>query len=393
VLKKTLGIPLFQEQVIKLAMVAADYTPGEADQLRRDMAAWRKSGRIERHRERLVARMMKKGIAREFAERVFEQIRGFGEYGFPESHAASFALIAYGTAWLKRHYPAAFLCALLNAQPMGFYSASTLVEDAKRHGLSVRPVDVLHSAWDCTLEPCPGSGEGHAVRMGLRYVKGLRQTDAQRMLAARHRGAFRSVDDLAARASLESPVLARLAESGALHGLQGERRSALWEALGADTLSDALPLEHRDAAVEFTPLDAFEEINWDYAFTEHSTLGHPLTPLREALAAQGLPEAASIRHLRNGSRVRYAGLVICRQRPGTAKGVLFMTLEDETGLVNLVVWQKILEKYELLAKTQSFLGVTGKLQIESGVVHLVAEELWQPELDRRPRKAKSRDFH
>jgi error-prone DNA polymerase len=175
--------------------------------------------------------------------------------------------------------------------------------------------------------------------------------------------------------------------------LQGERRSALWEALGADTLSDALPLEHRDAEAEFTPLDAFEEINWDYAFTEHSTLGHPLTPLREALAAQGLPEAASIRHLRNGSRVRYAGLVICRQRPGTAKGVLFMTLEDETGLVNLVVWQKILEKYELLAKTQSFLGVTGKLQIESGVVHLVAEELWQPELDRRPRKAKSRDFH
>lgn len=393
VLKKTLGIPLFQEQVIKLAMVAADYTPGEADQLRRDMAAWRKSGRIERHRERLIARMMKKGIAREFAERVFEQIRGFGEYGFPESHAASFALIAYATAWLKCHHPAAFLCALLNAQPMGFYSASTLVEDSKRHGIDVRPVDVRHSAWDCTLEPCPGSGEGFAVRMGLRYVKGLRESDAARIVRPGEHIPYGSVDDLASHAALETSVLARLAESGALHGLQGERRDALWDALGADNMRDGLPLERIEANTDFAPLDAFEEINWDYALTEHSTRGHPLSPMREALAAQGLPEAAAIKHLRNGSRVRYAGLVICRQRPGTAKGVLFMTLEDETGLVNLVVWQKILEKYELLAKTQSFLGVTGKLQIESSVVHIVVEELWQPQLDRRPSKAKSRDFH
>jgi len=393
VLKKTLGIPLFQEQVMQLAMVAADYTPGEADQLRRDMAAWRSAGRIERHRERLIARMMKKGIERDFAERVFEQIRGFGEYGFPESHAASFALIAYATAWLKCRHPAAFLCALLNAQPMGFYSASTLVEDGKRHGLAVRPVDARHSPWDCALEPCPGSGEGFAVRMGLRYVKGLREAHAARLIAARARGAFRSVDDLAARAGLERAVLARLAESGALQGLQGGRRDALWDALGADNAPDLLPMERAEAGADFAPLDAFEEINWDYAFTEHSTLGHPLTPLREALAAQGLPEAAAIRHKRNGSRVRYAGMVICRQRPGTAKGVLFMTLEDETGLVNLVVWQKVLEKYELLAKTQSFLGVTGKLQIESGVVHLVVEQMWQPQVERGPTTAKSRDFH
>ncbi|MBI1321030.1 MAG: DNA polymerase III subunit alpha [Candidatus Hydrogenedens sp.] len=393
VLKKTLGIPLFQEQVMQLAMVAADYTPGEADQLRRDMAAWRSAGRIERHRERLIARMMKKGIEKEFAERVFEQIRGFGEYGFPESHAASFALIAYATAWLKRHHPAAFLCALVNAQPMGFYSVATLVEDGKRHGLQVRPVDVRHSAWESALEPCPGSGEGFAVRMGLHLVKGLRQPDALRIIAARERAALRTVDDLAARAALEKGVLARLAESGALHGLQGERRHALWDALGADNTPDALPLERAEAGAGFTPLDRFEEINWDYAFTEHSTLGHPLAPLREALAAQGLPDAAAIQRMRNGRRVRYAGMVICRQRPGTAKGVLFMTLEDETGLVNLVVWQKVLEKYELLAKTQSFLGVTGKLQIESGVIHLVVEQLWQPQVDRPPAATRSHDFH
>jgi len=373
--------------------VAADYTPGEADQLRRDMAAWRKSGRIERHRERLVARMMKKGIAKEFAERVFDQIRGFGEYGFPESHAASFALIAYATAWLKCHHPAAFLCALLNAQPMGFYSASTLVEDGKRHGVTVRAVDVQYSAWDCTLESCPGSGEGFALRMGLRYVKGLRPADAARIIAARGEGVYQSVDELASKSGLEKTILARLAESGALQGLQLKRRHALWDALGADGEQDRLGLDCPEVYTEFERLDDFAEIQWDYAFTDHSTRGHPLAPLREAISAQGLPEAASIQHLKNGCRIRYAGLVICRQRPGTAKGVLFMTLEDETGLVNLIVWPKVLEKYELLAKTQSFLGVTGKLQIESGVVHVVVEELWQPQLDRRPSKAKSRDFH
>jgi error-prone DNA polymerase len=393
VLKKTLGIPLFQEQVMQLAIVAADYTPGEADQLRRDMAAWRKYGRIERHRERLIARMMKKGIEKEFAERVFEQIRGFGEYGFPESHAASFALIAYATAWLKCHHPAAFLCALLNAQPMGFYSVSTLVEDGKRHGLAVRPIDVQHSPWDCALEPCPGSGEGFALRMGLRFVKGLREGDGLRIVAARRQGAFESVARLAARARLENAVLARLAEAGALQSLESARRDALWTALGAETdQATRLALDYDEAAAEFTALDAYHEITWDYAHTQHSTRGHPLGPLRDALTAQGLPDAATVQHLRNGARLRYAGYVICRQRPGTAKGVLFMTLEDETGLVNVVVWQKILEKYELLAKTQGFLGVTGKLQIEGGVVHLVAEELWAPDLGREPAKAKSRDF-
>jgi error-prone DNA polymerase len=391
ILEKTLGIPLFQEQVMQLAIVAADYTPGEADQLRRDMAAWRRSGRIERHRERLISRMGRKGIQREFAERVFDQIRGFGEYGFPESHAASFALVAYATAWLKRHHPAAFLCALLNAQPMGFYSPATLVEDAKRHGVTVNPVDVQRSDWECTLEP---ASPDRAVRMGLRYVKGLPEADGKRIVACRQAQPFRSLEDFAARTALDGGVLARLAEAGALEGFHAERRDALWSALGVPrTLGAALELESAEPAAVFTPLDAFDTINWDYAFTGHSARGHPLTPLRETLAQQGLPDAATVRGMPNGRRVRYAGLVICRQRPGTAQGVVFMTLEDETGFVNLVIWERVFQKYEVLAKTQSFLGATGKLQVQSGVTHLVVESLWRPDTAPQPREVASRDFH
>ncbi len=394
ILKKTLGIPLFQEQVMQLAIVAADYTPGEADQLRRDMAAWRKSGRIERHRERLIARMARKGIQLEFAERVFEQIRGFGEYGFPESHAASFALIAYGTAWLKAHYPAAFLCGLLNAQPMGFYSPSTLVEDAKRHGVVVAPIDVLHSEWDCTLEPRAGSGEGFAVRMGLRYVKSMQQNEGMRIVACREQNAFASLTDFAFATQLDHGILARLAESGALEAFKHERRDALWDALGHTPAQHAgFALDDAEPATQFTALDALETTHWDYAFTSHSARGHPLSHLRDALSRNRLPDAATIRNMANGARVRYAGLVICRQRPGTARGVVFMTLEDETGFVNLVIWEKTFEKYELLAKTESFLGATGKMQVQSGVTHLVVEQLWRPEIEEKPCETKSRDFH
>ena len=391
VLKKTLGIPLFQEQVMQLAVVAANYTPGEADQLRRDMAAWRKSGRIERHRERLISRMAEKGIAREFAERVFEQIRGFGEYGFPESHAASFALIAYATAWLKCHYPAVFLCALLNAQPMGFYSPATLVGDAKRHGVLVRPVDVQRSAWECTLESVD---EEFAVRMGLRYVKSLREGEGERIATARADGLFLSLSDLGRRARLRDGTITRLAEAGALESITGERRDAFWKGLAAE-LPDAeqLPLTVAESGVSFSPLDPFETVRWDYAYTGHSPRGHPLATLRDELRAQGLPDAATIRTWPNGRRVRYAGLVICRQRPATAKGVVFMTLEDETGFVNLVLWQKVFERFRVTAKTTSFLGVSGRLQSQSGVTHLVAEELWVPKVERGPDRAKSRDFH
>ncbi len=395
VLKKTLGVPLFQEQVMKLAVVAADYTPGEADQLRRDMAAWRRTGRIERHHARLVERMGEKGIAREFAERVFEQIRGFGEYGFPESHAASFALIAYATAYLRRHYPAEFCCGLLNAQPMGFYSPATLVEDAKRHGVEIRPISVRFSSWDCSLEPLFDGTDRLAIRMGLRYVSGLGEKDGDVIEEAARRRPFQSVDDFARRTGLDERKLSLLAEGGAFEDLGSTRRGALWD-LRVATREPELPLELGPVVEEdpgFQGLSALEVIAWDYAATSHSPRGHPLGPLRETLERQGLPSAKHLNALPNGRRARYAGLVICRQRPGTAAGVTFMTLEDETGFVNVVLWQRVFEAYALLAKTSSFLGITGRLQVQDDVTHLVAEELWSPLLERPLTAPRSRDFH
>ena len=464
VLRKTLGVPLFQEQVMKLAVVAADYTPGEADQLRRDMAAWHRTGRIDRHRDRLVTRMMAKGIAREFAERVFEQIRGFGDYGFPESHAASFALIAYATAWLRCHYPEVFACSLLNAQPMGFYTPATIIDDAIRHDVEVRPIDVTASAWDCTLEPldtaasrparrrpdrgrreggqaarglavregardtCGTAGGGgepvargrtkresrqlvrdgtvtapdrssvrpaFAVRMGLRYVKSLsEERDWPRIEAARTKRPFASMADFTRRTRLDARVVRRLAEAGAFARFEGERRAALWEALDLGrTPASVLPIAPREPRSDFEPLGEFETIAWDYRFSAHSTRGHPLAPLRDALASRRLPDARAVAEMPNGRRVRYAGIVICRQRPGTASNVTFMTLEDETGFVNVVVWKRVFDQHAVLARTASFLGVTGKLQSESGVVHIVADALWTPEIPVRPPTAGSRDFH
>ena len=394
VLGKTLGVPLFQEQVMRLAVVAADYTPGEADQLRRDMAAWHRSGRMERHHERLITRMQAKGIAPEFAERVFEQIRGFGEYGFPESHAASFALIAYATAWLKCHYPAEFACSLLNAQPMGFYMPATIVGDAKRHNVIVRPIDVTISDWDCTMEPCRESAGGFAVRMGLRYVKGLRESDWKKIAGARLIAPFKSLDDFVRRSGLDEGALGKLAEAGAYESFGVDRRTALWD-IGrlVRARNESLSLPAREVTPAFESLTAFEEVGWDYRTTSHSTRRHPLEPLRPALIEQGLPDARAVANMKNGERIRYAGLVICRQRPGTAGGVVFMTLEDETGFVNVVVWESVFNRYSLLAKTVNFLGITGTLQVEDGIVHLVAEELWKPRLELKPASTPSRDFH
>jgi error-prone DNA polymerase len=394
VLEKTLGIPLFQEQVMRLAVVAADYSPGEADQLRRDMAAWRHTGRIERHRERLVSRMQAKGIRPEFAERVFQQILGFGEYGFPESHAASFALIAYAMAWLKCHYPAEFACALLNAQPMGFYAPATIVEDTKRHGVPIRPVDVRQSVWDCTLEVCPESAGGFAVRMGLRYVKELGSGDWNRIKAALDISPFASLADFVERARINEGALNSLAEAGAFDGFGLDRRSALWEVRGLIRKPEvSLPLATREVTPTFDLLTEFEEVTWDYRQTRHSPRRHPLTPLRKELEASGLPDARTVTAMKHGDRARYAGLVICRQRPGTAGGVVFMTLEDETGFVNVVIWERVFERYAVVGKTINFLGVTGTLQVEQGVVHLVAESLWIPDVEMEPAGVSSRDFH
>ncbi|MXW68629.1 MAG: DNA polymerase III subunit alpha [Acidimicrobiia bacterium] len=398
VLEKTLGVPLFQEQVMQLAMVAADYTPGEADQLRRDMAAWRRSGRIERHRERLVSRMIKKGIAEEFAEHVFMQIRGFGEYGFPESHAASFAHIAYATAYLRCHYPAEFTCALLNAQPMGFYSPSTIVNDARIHGVEVRPVSLRRSRWDCTLEEAAGRKPRlpFAVRMGLRYVRGLGEGDGARLEAAMEQAPFRDIADVARRSGLGADKLESLAEAGAFacFGPFGpDRRGALWQVLGTKTGGPPpLPLKNRDAQPRFQSLNSLETILWDHQAAGHSVQGHLLKPRRAELAARGLPTARELNGMPDGRSVRYVGLVICRQRPGTAQGVTFMTLEDETGFVNLVIWEKVFERNALLARTLHCMGVTGNLQVGEGVVHLVVEAVWDPKLEDRTLRLRSRDF-
>jgi error-prone DNA polymerase len=395
-LARTLGVPIFQEQVMKLAMLVADYTPGEADQLRRDMAAWRSAGKIEQHRERMVGRMVENGIDPEFAERVFSQVRGFGEYGFPESHAASFALIAYVTSWLRCHHPAAFTCALLNAQPMGFYSPATIVEDAKRHGVEVRPVDVCHSRWDCTLER--NGLESFAVRMGLRYVKGFGERQRERIERTLGQGAFDGPEDFVRRTRLSRKLLQALAEAGGFASMGIARRDAVWAIRGLCTkLDDALVLPGDVAPASeqpvFSRLDTGEAILWDYRTSMHSTRGHPLESIRAALNRRGLPVADQLEQMPSGRRLDYVGLVICRQRPGTASGVTFYTLEDETGFVNLVVWRQVFEQDAVLAKTALLLGVTGKLQAQHGVVHLIAERLWTPDVTLQAEGAKSRDFH
>jgi DNA-directed DNA polymerase III PolC len=612
VLEKTLGVPLFQEQVMKLAVVAADYSPGEADQLRRDMAAWKKTGRLERHRGRLISRMMAKGIKEEFAERVFEQIRGFGEYGFPEcvvgetrivdadtgrrvriddlvegreqvkttltcsdelrieprrivatkqsgikevfrlrtalgreieataehpfltisgwrklgelcfddavasaplpggemgehrdvlgecadsvplnrwigsevswdrvtsiepagrrmtydleiegnhnflandfvvhnSHAASFALIGYATAYLKRHYLPEFTCALLNSWPMGFYTPATVVQDGKRHGLVVRPVDVLHSVWDCTLEPCGHSTGELAVRMGLRYVKGMREDEGEKVEAAVRsatrslrlagRGAddggadgsapadasegapvapFRSIEDFAGRTGISDRSMKLLAEAGAFDSLKSNRRAALWQVQGMKKETMALyrpagegatggsasggadgrvaepDLPLPESVPTFASLSDIDTVAWDFRTMNHSARSHLLEPFRAELAAKGLPEARAVARMRDGRRVDYAGIVICRQRPGTASGVVFMTLEDETGFVNTILWPSVYEQYTVAARTLSFLGVSGKVQAADGVVHVVVDKLWDPREYARPAPMMSRDFH
>ena len=319
--------------------------------------------------------------------------------------------MSYAGAWLRRHYPAEFTCGLLNAQPMGFYTVATIVEDAKRHGLVLRPIDVMQSQWDCTLEPLLPDEQrppdhpprfpnvafrAHtpfAIRMGVRFVKGLGAHEWQRIQAATAERPFRSLEDFVVRTDLNEKALTALAEAGAFECFGITRRQALWSTQG---LVRATPVElpvDSEPLPAFEPLAPLETIAWDYTRARHSTHGHPLEPLRAALHAQGLPDARTLALGHHGERLRYAGLVICRQRPGTASGVTFMTLEDETGFVNAVVWRQVFEQYAVILKTESFLGITGKLQVERGVVHLIAEALWKPVLHARPASGGSRDFH
>ncbi len=390
ILKKTLGVPIFQEQVMKLAVEAAGYTPGEADQLRRDMAAWRRSGRIEKHRARMIPRMFAKGIPEEFAERVFSQIRGFGEYGFPESHAASFALLAYITAWLRCHHHDAFTCAILNSQPMGFYTPATLVEDAKRHGVEVRPIDINKSRWDCTLEPADSSA--FAVRMGLRYVKGLGVVERECVESVTP--PHPNLATFVRQTRLNKKALHALAEAGAFQCFGLNRRDAIWQVRSLSRfVHDSLPLEPPSSQISFASLVSDDEVIWDYRASHHSTRGHPMRGLRHALRTRGIPEATSIHMRAHGEQAKYVGMVICRQRPGTASGVTFFTLEDETGFVNVVVWKHVFDRYAALAKTAALLGVTGEIQKADGVIHLIAKSLWAPDVALADQTHRSRDFH
>ncbi len=391
VLGKTLGVPLFQEQAMKIAIVAAGFTPSEADRLRRSMAAFRRSGTIREMGEKLMAGMIANGYAPDFAERCFKQLEGFGEYGFPESHAASFALIVYVSCWLKRHYPDAFLAGILNAQPLGFYAPAQLVRDAREHGIVVREPDVNRSDWDCTLEnlgpgedppPTPEGGGRKAVRLGLRQIKGLSEATAARVVAARQAdGAFESFEDLCRRASLSRAEADRLSGADAVRSLRLDRREAGWRALavaGPDlplfrTAGEGRPLSASAGALPV--MNTAEHVAEDYATLSLSLKAHPVSFLREGLADLGFRPAEALKTARKGSRLGVSGLVLVRQRPGSAKGVLFATLEDETGVANIIIWPKVFDRFRPTVIGARLLGAVGRVQREGEVIHLVAERL------------------
>jgi error-prone DNA polymerase len=380
-LERTLGVPIFQEQVMQVAILAAGFTPGEADQLRRAMAAWKRKGGLERYYDRIVNGMLARGYELSFAEQIFSQIQGFGEYGFPESHAASFALLAYASSWLKCHEPAAFLCALLNSQPMGFYSPSQLVQDARRHGIEVRPVDVTISGWESVLEELEAQLHDTTraqppVRLGLHVLRGMSREAAERIELARAIRPFLDVPDLARRANLDRGDLQVLAGGNALSALAGHRRQALWQAAGAVPDKDLL----RPAGLsEETPVleapSEGQEILGDYR-AQGLTLGrHPLALLRPQLLAKRFIPADVLMDFANGQLARACGIVTVRQRPGTANGVLFLTLEDETGNVNVIVWPTLVEQQRKEVLNAHLLGVYGVWQREGEVRHLVAKRL------------------
>ncbi|KRC03453.1 error-prone DNA polymerase [Duganella sp. Root198D2] len=374
-LGRTLGVPIFQEQVMQVVIDAAGFTPGEADQLRRSMAAWKRKGGLEKYQPRIVSGMVDRGYDEAFALQICQQIQGFGEYGFPESHAASFAWLTYVSSWIKCHEPAAFLCALLNSQPMGFYSPSQLVQDAKRHGVEVRPVDITSSGWESSLEERGGEGQP-AVRLGMALLRGMRAEAALRIEETRAIRPFASVTELARRADLDRHDLQVLAGGNALRSLAGNRRQALWDAAGAVPDKDLLrPTEVEEETPQLVPPTEGEEILGDYR-SQGLTLGrHPLALLRPALLAKRFLPADVLNTFSNNQLARGAGIVTGRQRPGTAKGVLFVTIEDETGYVNVIVWPDLVEKYRREVLGSSLLGVYGVWQQEGIVRHLVARRL------------------
>ena len=373
-LGRTLGVPIFQEQVMQVCMIAAGFSPGEADGLRRAMAAWKRKGGLEKFHDKLINGMQQRGYTPQFAASIYAQIQGFAEYGFPESHAASFALLAYASAWLKCHQPAAFLAALLNSQPMGFYSPSQLVQDARRHGVEVRPVDVCYSGWEATLERVDDGPP--AVRLGMNRVRGLSQDSGWRIEEARAVRLFSSVCDLALRASLTAADMQVLAAADALRNLAGHRREALWKASvaapGKGLLKSAIP--------ESDPIQLLASSDIDQMASDYRTLGltlgrHPLSFLRKQLFTKRFMTAEILRNYQQGQFARACGIVTVRQRPATAKGTIFVTLEDETGNINVVIWPSLIKRQRKELLNASLLGVYGIWQTENNVTHLVAKRL------------------
>lgn len=381
---------------MQIAIVAAGFTPGEADQLRRAMGAWKRSGGIEHFRDKLLSGMKANNYEAGFAERLYKQMLGFGEYGFPESHAASFALLVYDSAWLKCHEPAAFTCALLNSQPMGFYAPAQLVRDARAHGVEVRPVDVQHSRYDCTLERRE-DGEP-ALRLGLRRVKSLSEGGAHRIEAARSQRPFESVQDLARAANLDRGDLEALAAAGALAALSGNRHLAYWEVAGTECSLPLAPAGDRlGSAEEGRPLleapTEGERIVADYASVGLTLGRHPLALLREVLERGKLLTAQDLRNVAHGAAVRTAGIVLMRQRPQSASGVTFLTLEDESGQVNIIVWERIADEQRRPLLESRLLEVHGELQHQEGVMHVVARQLIDRTALLGNLLTRSRDFH
>lgn len=377
VLKRTKGVPIFQEQAMKVAMVAAEFSPDEANQLRKAMATFRSRGTIGELEEKMVGRMIRRGYDPEFASRCFNQIKGFGDYGFPESHAASFAHLVYVSSWIKCHYPDVFCAALLNSQPMGFYAPAQIVRDARDHGIIVRATDVNYSDWDNTLEPVePGV---FAVRLGLRQIDGVRQDMAYRMMDARQ-SPFTDLADLKKRVRLDAGTIRKLAAADAVRSMQLDRRQALWDARALQDVPD-LPLfqEDRDEGPEvrfnLPQMPMCEHVVADYQTTRLSLKAHPMSFLRTSMARQGYRTTISLNDMRNGQSVKLAGIVLIRQRPGSAKGVCFITLEDETGVANLVVWPKVMEAFRKVIMRARIIDVTGMVQRTDKVIHVVAHHL------------------
>lgn len=377
---------------MQIAIKAAGFTPGQADQLRRSMAAWNRSGTLHLFKEQLLHGMQERGYSLSFAEQIFKQIEGFGEYGFPESHSASFALLTYFSSYLKCHYPAAFIAGLINSQPMGFYQPAQLLEEAKRQHVTILPVDVLSSDWDCTLE-LDEHGR-HAIRLGTRLVRGLREVEGEAISRERARRMFTSVEDFSARTQLSKRATRALALAGAFRGLTTHRHAAYWKALGIDRLPGMLAAIPQREGMPLLPAPTErEEILTDYRQLGFSTGRHLMALLRPRLQREGIRTRRELEAARNGEIVRVGGLVTHLQRPGTASGVVFASLEDETGINNIIIWPGVFEAQRHVILQANLMVVTGALQSQDGVTHVVAEKIenyshWVAAVPRN-----SRDFH